>query len=238
MRPPISEDPSPRPPSGEHHRAPRQERSRRTLERIEAAALELLEEGGVGAVTVQAVVDRAGSSVGSFYARFPGKEELLRYLEERVWTAAEEQWDRARAGSGWETLPVEGIVRGVVSLLARTTREEAARRLAFGSRDGGSGTGGAASFHRHVLADVSGLLLDSDDLPEVARSRIELGYWMVVGTLRLLHAPGSPAAPAAPDRELSGELAAAYLAYLGAGERPDPETPSAPREPDFFDVWG
>ncbi len=61
---------------------PLQERSRRTLERLLAAAGELLEERTFHELTVQEVVRRAGSSVGSFYARFEDKEALLDYLDE------------------------------------------------------------------------------------------------------------------------------------------------------------
>jgi len=61
---------------------PLQERSRRTLERLLAAATELLEERNFHELTVQEVVSRAGSSVGSFYARFEDKEALLDYLDE------------------------------------------------------------------------------------------------------------------------------------------------------------
>lgn len=61
---------------------PLQERSRRTLERLLEAAGELLEERTFHELTVQEVVKRAGSSVGSFYARFEDKEALLDYLDE------------------------------------------------------------------------------------------------------------------------------------------------------------
>ena len=67
--------------SGNNHlNAPKQSRSRQTLERIVQAALEILEGQGYAALTVKAVVERANSSVGSFYARFSGKEDLVDYL--------------------------------------------------------------------------------------------------------------------------------------------------------------
>ena len=70
-------------------RLPKQHRSRRTLQRIARAALELIAQNGVEGTTVGAIVRRAGSSVGSFYARFDGKGDLLLYLDERIWEAAE-----------------------------------------------------------------------------------------------------------------------------------------------------
>ena len=74
-------------------RPPVQARSRRTLARILDASLTLLGERGRDGLTVQDVVSLAGTSVGSFYARFSGKEDLLAYVEETVWTRAREQWD-------------------------------------------------------------------------------------------------------------------------------------------------
>ncbi len=189
-------------------------------------------------LTVQEVVERARSSVGSFYARFAGKDELLRYLEERVWAEAEERWDEALASSGWEELPVEDVVRGVVSLLVRTAGRDAARRAAFGGRSHGSedGSGRAASFHRRVLADLRPLLL-REGVGGGASDRdraLELGYWMIIGTLRLLYLPGSPVERTPPDRELAEGLTSAYLGYLGIGRSGgDPGS-----EVDFFDVWG
>ena len=46
------------------HNPPKQARSQRTLERIVRAALEILNEKGPDAVTVQSVVARSGSSAG------------------------------------------------------------------------------------------------------------------------------------------------------------------------------
>ena len=68
-----------------HHIPPKQTRSRRTLERIVQASLDILEREGPDGLTVQAIVERAGSSVGSFYARFGGKDDLLEYVGDRVW---------------------------------------------------------------------------------------------------------------------------------------------------------
>jgi hypothetical protein len=75
-------------------RPPKQERSRKTLERIVAAALELLQESGVEGTTVSDIVDRANTSVGSFYARFKGKDDLLRYLRDRFQDEVLDRWDQ------------------------------------------------------------------------------------------------------------------------------------------------
>lgn len=63
--------------------APRQERSRATLEALLRAAESLLLEKSFADVSVSAVVMKAGSSSGSFYARFRDKTALLHALHER-----------------------------------------------------------------------------------------------------------------------------------------------------------
>ena len=97
--------------------SPKQARSKRTLERIARAALELIAEQGVEATTVAQIVSRAGSSVGSFYARFSGKDELVHYLEEKVWSDARARWDGALASNAWAGLSLPEVVEGVVRLI-------------------------------------------------------------------------------------------------------------------------
>jgi AcrR family transcriptional regulator len=58
-------------------RPARQARSRQTLDRILQATRELLHEKKFEAITVAEIVQRARSSCGAFYARFPSKEALL-----------------------------------------------------------------------------------------------------------------------------------------------------------------
>ncbi|GCB53557.1 TetR/AcrR family transcriptional regulator [Streptomyces sp. NL15-2K] len=66
----MTESPTHRPPA-------LQERSRRSQQDILRAGYALLEEGGVDALTVAAVAERAGMAVGSVYRRFGDKEGLL-----------------------------------------------------------------------------------------------------------------------------------------------------------------
>lgn len=78
-------------------REPQQERSRKTLARLVDATHRLLEEEGPTALTVTGVARAAGTSVGSFYARFDGKEELIRYVGESALAQALAAWSDAVA---------------------------------------------------------------------------------------------------------------------------------------------
>ncbi len=66
-----------------HGRAPRQDRSRRTLTRITAAAGILFAERGYEGTKVGDIAARARCSVGAFYARFNDKESLFLHLHDQ-----------------------------------------------------------------------------------------------------------------------------------------------------------
>ena len=58
-------------------RPAKQERSRQTQDRILVATRELMQEKEFEEISVAEIIQRAHSSVGAFYARFPVKEALL-----------------------------------------------------------------------------------------------------------------------------------------------------------------
>ena len=71
-------------------RETKQERSRRTLERILVAAEELLQERDFHELTMVDLAKRAGCGVGTLYARVPNKESLVACLYERQGELARE----------------------------------------------------------------------------------------------------------------------------------------------------
>lgn len=225
-------------PSSDHVRRPRQERSRKTLERIAGAALELFAERGVEATSVHEIVERADSSVGSFYARFDGKESLVRFLEERVWARARERWDRALEEGVWDERSLEEVVRGLVASLAALQEADAAQRGALRqhARSRGEPDPEEPAFHRHVEAGVRRLLLERREAirhpePETAAS---IAYRWILGGLREVLGRPTPDGSDRIDREtLVEELSRGLLAYLGAREGGSREEEGV----EFFDVW-
>jgi len=224
-------------------RPPKQARSRETLDRIAQAALELMEEGGVESATVAAIVERAGASVGSFYARFAGKDDLIRYLQDRIWSEARDRWDAALETKDLGGLSIESVVEGVVGLLLRSFRADYHQREVLGRerRQDEEGARRVFEFHQHILSTVSPLFLAhrreiTHPEPEWA---IRLGYRFAVGSIReILELEGAVGIVdgAATAEAIIPELARAWLAYLGAGG-PDGGS-GVPREVDFFDPWG
>jgi len=65
-------------------RAPQQERSRQTLDRILAAARDILGRKSAEETTVAELASAAGVTVGAIYARFSDKATLLRLLQEEA----------------------------------------------------------------------------------------------------------------------------------------------------------
>ncbi len=224
-------------------RPPKQARSRDTLDRIAQAALELMEEGGVEGATVAAIVERAGASVGSFYARFAGKDDLIRYLQDRIWSEARDRWDEALKTQDWGALSAESVVEGVVGLLLRSFRADYHQREVLGRerRQDEEGARRVFEFHQHILSTVTPLFLThrreiTHPDPEWA---IRLGYRFAVGAIReILELEGAVGIVdgAATAEAIIPELARAWIAYLGAG-RTDERTEVSP-EVDFFDPWG
>ena len=205
-------------------RPPVQARSRRTLSRILDATTALLAEKGREALTVQDIVARAKTSVGSFYARFSGKEELLAYLEQGVWTRARGEWDDALGSRVGEGSSLGERIRAIVALLVEVHQDEALKHWSSAASDAGDGP----EFARHMRDAVARALLEcrthirhSD--PERA---IELGYAAVRGALR-------ERPEGWEDGPLTEELTRLWRSYLGRGESDDRGAAAV----DYFQVW-
>jgi AcrR family transcriptional regulator len=192
-------------------RPPVQARSRRTLGRIVEASLALISDLGRDALTVQDVVARARISVGSFYARFSGRDELLRYLDEEMAARERGRWEGAFAARITADSPLEERVRAVVELLM------------------GSAAALSAESHAHLRATAAATVLanrrglrHSD--PEAA---VELAYAATLGAVRNRPAGWS-------DERVGEELVRMWLGYLGAATGRSEDSKGGV---DFFDVW-
>jgi AcrR family transcriptional regulator len=211
---------------------PKQPRSKRTLERIVRAALDILEEEGPSGVTVQAVVARAESSVGSFYARFGGKDDLLEYLGSRIWGDALERWNAAFAARSWADMALAELASGASGLLFDVRRSRVAGLRAVDRMV--EGTGAFEAFRTHLLGDLETLLLERREeiVHETPERAVRLGLRAVLGVLDAGVEPEGAGEEEARE-VLVGECRELLLSYLtgrpAAGDA---------AQVDFFDVWG
>lgn len=211
---------------------PKQLRSRRTLERIVRASLEILETEGPDGLTVQAIVDRADSSVGSFYARFTGKDELLDYVGERVWQEAATRWDAALVARDWTDVALGELIRGIVHLLgeADATRTSYLKAL---DRTSGAHGGSYRSFRDHVIRGVEDLLLAraGEMTHPDPRLAVPMGLHAALAVLEAT-APADGELPSLQIRmDEATRLLSAYLLGDGGHARADQDVA-------FFDIWG
>jgi AcrR family transcriptional regulator len=65
------------------HRAPKQERSRQTVEAVLEGVQRVLQRYGAGAITTNRVAEAAGVSIGSLYQYFPDKQAIFLALHDR-----------------------------------------------------------------------------------------------------------------------------------------------------------
>ena len=197
-----------------------------------AASLELLGTEGLTGLTVHKVVAKAGSSVGSFYARFDGKEDLLDYLGERVWTEALERWEVALETRDWSTLSLDEVVEGSVGLLidAQRSRSDYLKALDWAS---GRQNDAYERFRGELLLGLGRLLLEQRESishpdPELA---VRIGLRAILGTVEAeIRATDNRL-----DRDsLTTEARTLLLGYLTGNASPAAQAIGV----DFFDVWG
>jgi AcrR family transcriptional regulator len=221
-------------------RPPRQERSRRTLRNLERAALDLVARDGADAVTVAAVVARARSSVGSFYARFEGKEELFRHLEARLWEDALGRWRSMRLAADDDGDAPLAVLEATTGFLARFEARDGALRRSLAAR--GVASEARDRFLRGLTDDVVGAMD-----PGVRSERVALGLRMVMAVLDALGGGvdgragdgGAPVPPEAVEQDLVRILAAVLS---DGGEARGITNQSLESDTidavDPFDVWG
>lgn len=212
---------------------PKQSRSRRTLERIVAAALEILAEEGPDGLTVNRVVKRAGSSVGSFYARFKGKEDLLDYLEERVWTAALERWREALDARDWSGVALGEMAEGAVGLLIDAQRSRSRYLVAIDQAGPGQGRA-YEQFQAQIVEGLARIFLERrseivHDDPDLA---VHVGLCAVLGVINA-ERDGRLSSEELSREVVVREGSAVLKAYLTGSS--DGESEGGV---EFFDVWG
>lgn len=210
---------------------PQQARSRRTLERLVEASLEILAAEGPDALTVHRVVEKAGSSVGSFYARFDGKDDLLDYLGERIWTEALERWNTALESRDWSGHGLAAAVEGSVQLIIDSQRSRSGYLKALDQMSGHR-RGAYDAFRAQLLTGLGELLLArrtdmTHPSPEVA---VRLGLRAVLGIVDAELRGGEDSLPAGTLLEEGRRLLMAYLTG-------DSGVASDDGAVQFFDVW-
>lgn len=207
----------------------RQARSQETLERLLATAEAVIEEMGIEGATVPAIAGRAGVAVGTVYKRFRDKDALLRAVYERFFTRALEQNLAALDPGCWEGVSTRAMLEALVSGMVQGYRRRrgllrglilfatAHPDQAFRAR--------AQALRNRTLDHLAALLAAREGewthpVPERAIRLVTTAIGLVLQSLVLAEGESGGdagiAGLALDDPQLSEELAALAIAYLGA----------------------
>lgn len=109
--------------SASARRAPRQERSRQTVEAVLEAVQRVLRRHGPEAITTNRVAEAAGVSIGSLYQYFPDKQAIFRALHDRHVDGVRHLIERTI--TGYAAASLGELTREIVARLARVHVEQA-----------------------------------------------------------------------------------------------------------------
>lgn len=209
--------------SGSGVTPPRQARSRRTLERLLAAATDLLRERSFDDIPVREICDRAGYTVGAFYARFDGKDVLLERLQGRTIEKFEAIVEEHLSGPRWTRPETEQRLAELFSALLRFHRRERGmlRTLLERSREDGRPGRALERMDEGLARRIDARLpraRGSWAHPDPERG-IRTALHLVLGAIRasaLLAGP-DPLAGELDDRQRGAALARAFVGAAGIG---------------------
>ena len=201
---------------------PRQERSRRTQERLLQATERLMTRLGTADFSVPDVSREAGMSIGGIYRRFKDKEALLLAVQERLYESMSADYAavEAEARRDGDTLQrlVDILVAGLANLLRRhAPMIKAIMEATWTSAD--IAAGGVRSFQAHSQRFKSQLLVQRRAIthpnPELAA---EFCFISVFELLASHFGVGRRAAPEhTPWPVLVAELQRLTYCYLTGG---------------------
>lgn len=161
-----------------------QERRRLTREDWIAAALAAIADGGLGAVAVEPLASRLGTTKGSFYWHFANREALI---EAALSTWEEEHTTAVLAEVA--AAPEDPVAR--LELLIRRVVQAAERDrigLALLADAGHSSVGPVLTrVTRARLDGIAGIFRDLGFTPALARSRALLAYSAYLGHSQVAH---------------------------------------------------
>jgi AcrR family transcriptional regulator len=206
-----------------HSRAPKQRRSRESYDRMIEAAIELLKEGGLGALTLAAVSRRSHVSIGSIYCRVDGKDALLREVQGIVLQQMEREFALLVSRVRRKQLALRELVPTLVSELAHYLRRHSGLLAAFiqqGDRDPRVEEAGRKSYAQTIM-DFNLVLLERKSEfrhpdPEHAATTVFSVVYSALGRFLGLNAgaPGHGGAGEGNWQQLVEDLGLMSLAFV------------------------
>ena len=201
-------------------RAPQQARSAETTRRLLAAAAALLEERSFDDVSVTEVAERAGVTIGAFYARFGDKDGLLRVLESQMMEEFSSLADAQTAPQRWTGRAIEeALHEHHLSLIrAYRTHRGIARALVLRSHSDPQLRKRIEKLNQRNLPRVAGAIAKHCRISNPSAQRaLEFSLLTVRSVCRetILFKEGWPGGKQLSDAALARELTRMIVGYLG-----------------------
>jgi AcrR family transcriptional regulator len=173
-------------------------------------------------LSVRDLVDRAGTSVGAFYARFDDRDAALAWASAAFWERSRELWSDYLARGRWTGLSAATTLTRVVRTSTRVMLFDADRlkafvRLSVAMADRGL-LRAIAEHDRFVASAVADLILEREG--EIRhpdpRAAAREGFLRLLAAARshVVHGRGDRGSPAAEERDLVLCLVQMYGRYL------------------------
>jgi AcrR family transcriptional regulator len=201
-------------------RAPQHERGRRRVDAILDAASALLVEGGLAALSVDAVAKRSQTSKSSMYHFFPDRDAIVRALAERHVTTIETRGDFGTADAAeWARLTAEEAVDRYLEPFVRYVAEhpDVLPCMRAAARVSGD-TAAEAVLDAMALERAERVIAARQPgaKPAERRARAATLYAVTVGTMEVLsRLRGGP-----PRAAAARQLRQVLVGYLALLERP------------------
>jgi AcrR family transcriptional regulator len=202
-------------------RAPQQQRSRDSLQRLLSAGAEILADDGYEALTIAQLRRRAGISSGLIYSRFDGKDALFAAIHERELARLAAENAAMFDAVAWDDLDFAELVGTAVGLVAEQFRRNEPLLRVFMTRsvaDPATRERGSRSVTELSGAFESVLLARRAEIasrdPALA---VDMCFRLAFTTVgwRVLHGPTFESSLLLSWDRLQAELATVCLAYLG-----------------------
>jgi AcrR family transcriptional regulator len=203
---------------------PRQARSRDTLQSLLDATERLLERHHFEDISIHQILAASGVSIGSFYARFHRKDDLLPHLYQNYSDDLRARMARDTDPARWAGLSLGQLIHALVAQAVRAYRERRGllRAVALLARSRPRAVAHSALRERDDQYRAAAALLLArraeirHPTPELA---VQFGILFVLAACRdkILFADAPhPASVDLTDQQLATELARALHAYLTA----------------------
>lgn len=160
------------------HRAPRQARGRERRDSILDAAAAVIAEAGLDALSMHAVAQRAGASIGSMYHFFRDRDALLQALAQRHTDELSPVFaeNLQRPDAEWAALPSSAVVDRLIGWAIRHFTQHPDALVIFSKDDKSKG-----DEYRDLLARVMRIRVGADLAPAAAATFFAVS----IGTLEV-----------------------------------------------------